>query len=304
MPLDVEAITEAVGQRFHRPRAPSVVALAKPSKIPIIVSHVMSDVAMPEKTLAPPVEQAFAIHVHHRPLVSAEIWIGGKHANLPPVATGGACIFDLQTSPVALIREPFEFSRFYLARATLDDLAFSQGQPRVSHLRAPKFGHPDPVIHNLARTLLARITMLGEDVDSLFADGIALAFHAHVVRVYGEAPEPRPWRGGLTPRRLRLVCEWMIERLADPLSIPGIAAQIDMAPGHFARAFRQATGEPPHRWLMRQRIERTKGLLRSPDMTLAEIALICGFVDQSHLTRVFSRAEKMTPAVWRRVHRN
>jgi AraC family transcriptional regulator len=304
MSLDVEGITEAVGQRFHRPRAPTIIALARPSKIPIIVSHVIGDVPMPEKTLPPPVEMAFAIHVHHRPLVAAETWINGVHANLPPVLVGGICMFDLQTSPVALIREPFEFSRFYLARATLDDLAYGHGLPRVSDLRAPEFGHPDFVIQNLALTLIARIKMFGEEVDSLFADWIALAFHAHVVRVYGEAPELKTWRGGLTPRRLRFVSEWMIERLADPLSIPGIAAQIDMAPGHFARAFRQVTGEPPHRWLMRKRIERTKELLRSPDATLAEIALVCGFVDQSHLTRVFSRAEKMTPGVWRRLHQS
>lgn len=303
MSLHVEEITEAVGQRFHRPRAPTVIALERPSRIPIVISHVVGDAPMPEKTLAPPVEMAFAIHVHHRPLVSAETWIDGRHADLPPVGPGGLCIFDLETSPVALIHEPFEFSRFYMARATLDDLAYDHGLPRVSDLRIPKFGHPDPVIHNLALAMIARTKMLGEEVDSLFADWIALAFHAHVVRAYGEGPEPKPWRSGLTPRRLRQVCEWMIERLADPLSIPEIAAQIDMAPGHFARAFRQATGEPPHQWLMRRRIERAKELLRSQDLTLAEIALVCGFVDQSHLTRVFSRREKLPPGAWRRLYR-
>jgi AraC-like DNA-binding protein len=46
---------------------------------------------------------------------------------------------------------------------------------------------------------------------------------------------------------------------------------------------------------MRKRVERAKELLRPPDATLAGIALVCGFVDQSHLTRVFSRAEKMPP---------
>ena len=95
----------------------------------------------------------------------------------------------------------------------------------------------------------------------------------------------------------------MTERLADPLSILEIAAQINMAPGHFARAFRQATGQSPHRWLMDRRIERAKDLLRS-DMILAEIALTCGFVDQSHLTRVFSRRERLTPGAWRRLNRS
>jgi AraC family transcriptional regulator len=301
--LNVKQITEAVGQRFHRPRVPTVIALARPSRIPIVISHVVSDVPMPEKTLAPPVEMAFAIHVHHRPLVSAETWIDGKHANLPPLVAGGICIFDLRTSPVALVREPFEFSRFQIARTTLDDLAYDHGLPRARDLRIPEFGHNDPTIHHLALAMITRIKMFGDEVDTLFADWIALAFHAHVVRAYGDVAERKPWRGALTPQRLRQVSGWMIEGLADPLSIPEIAAQINMAPGHFARAFRQATGQPPHRWLMDRRVERARDLLRS-DMILAEIALACGFVDQSHLTRVFSHRERLTPAAWRRLNRS
>ena len=301
--MDVSRITETVGQRFHRPRVPTVIALARPSRIPIVISHVVSDVPMPEKTLPPPVETAFAIHVHHRPLVSAETWIDSKHANMPPLGAGGICLFDLRTLPVALVREPFAFSRFQIARATLDDLAYEHDLPRVRDLRVPEFGHRDPAIHHLALAMIARIEMFGDEVDTLFADWIALAFHAHVVRAYGDAAEQKPWRGALTPQRLRHVSGWMVERLANPLSILEIAAQINMAPGHFARAFRHATGQSPHRWLMDRRIERAKDLLRS-DMSLAEIALACGFVDQSHLTRVFSRREGLTPGAWRRINGN
>jgi len=301
--LDVQQITEVVGQRFHRPPVPTVAALARPSRIPIVISHVVGDAPMPEKTLAPPVERAFSIHVHHRPLISAETWIDGKHANLPPLGAGGLCIFDLRTSPVALVREPFEFSRFYMAQATLDDLAYEHGLPRVRDLRIPELGRLDLTIQHLALAMIARIKIFGDELDTLFTDWIALAFYSHVVRAYGDAAERKPWRGALTPRRLRQVSGWIIERLSDPLSIPEIAAQIDMAPGHFARAFREATGQPPHRWLMERRIERAKTLLRS-NMTLAEIALACGFVDQSHLTRVFSRGEGLTPGAWRRLDRS
>jgi AraC family transcriptional regulator len=302
-PLDANRLTETVGRRFHRPRAPTVIALARPSRIPIVISHVVSEVPTLEKTLPPPVETAFAIHVHHRPLISAEAWIDGKHANMPPLGAGGICLFDLRTSPVALVHEPFEFSRFQIARATLDDLAYEHGLPRVRELRVPEFGHRDPTIYHLALAMMARIKMFGDEVDTLFTDWIALAFHAHVVRAYGDSEGHKPWRGALTPQRLRHVCALMIDRLADPLSIPEIAAQINMAPGHFARAFRQATGRSPHRWLMDSRIERAKELLRS-DMTLAEIALTCGFVDQSHLTRVFAQRERLTPGAWRRLNRS
>src|SRR5271170_5213164 len=84
--LDLDGITQIVGQKFHGPRAPTVVALARPTGIPIIVSHVVGHVPMAEKSLVPPIEPAFAIHVHHKPLASAETCIDGKHASLPPIA--------------------------------------------------------------------------------------------------------------------------------------------------------------------------------------------------------------------------
>ena len=67
--------------------------------------------------------------------------------------------------------------------------------------------------------------------------------------------------------------------------------------------FKQATGVAPYRWLTKQRVERAKELLQDPGRELADIAQRCGFVDQSHFTRVFSRSEGYSPGRWRRLHR-
>lgn len=64
-----------------------------------------------------------------------------------------------------------------------------------------------------------------------------------------------------------------------------------------------STGVPPYRWLTKLRVERAKELLKDPRCELADIALLCGFVDQSHFTRVFSRSEGYSPGRWRRLHR-
>jgi AraC-like DNA-binding protein len=61
------------------------------------------------------------------------------------------------------------------------------------------------------------------------------------------------------------------------------------------RAFR------PTSWLTKMRVERAKELLKNPRSQLADIALLCGFVDQSHFTRVFSRSEGYSPGRWRRL---
>lgn len=290
---------EAIGQRFHGPRAQTVFARVLPARSPISISHVISRNVATEKTLPPPPEAAFAIHVHHKSLSRGETWIDGRHSRMPTIASGSICLFNLEGSPVALIREPLEFTRFGITQATLDDLAYERGQAGVRHLRVPPLGHPDPVIESLALALIHRAKMFGYETDSLFADWIGLAFHAHIVAAYSEAPPARSEPMRIAPWRLREACAWMIEHLHGPLSIAEVAAQVDMTPGYFARAFRHSVGEPPHRWLLRQRIERAKELLRIPGVPLAEIAAACGFADQSHLTRVFGRVVGVTPGRWR-----
>jgi AraC family transcriptional regulator len=290
---------EAIGRRFHGPTAQTILARVRPAKAPIMVSHVISEVPSLERTLPPPIEAAYAIHLHHKPLSNGDTWIDGRHARMPLVAAGSICIFDLEGAPVAMVRDPLEFTRFGLTQATLDDLAYDRGQSGVRRLRIPVLGHPDRVIENLALALINRAGAFGQETDSLFADWIGLAFHAHIVDAYSDARPARTQRLRMAPWRLRDACDWMMERLDGPLSIAEVAAQVDMTPGYFARAFRDATGEPPHQWLLRQRIARAKDLLRLPQLSLAEIAAACGFADQSHLTRVFGKLVGATPGRWR-----
>ena len=83
----------------------------------------------------------------------------------------------------------------------------------------------------------------------------------------------------------------------------GVANECRLSSSYFARAFKQTTGTPPFRWLTNQRIVRAKELLQDPSRELADIAQLCGFVDQSHFTRVFSKSEGHSPGRWRRLYR-
>ena len=62
---------------------------------------------------------------------------------------------------------------------------------------------------------------------------------------------------------------------------------------HFARQFRGAVGETPHRYVIRLRVERAKDLLRDGRLSPAQVAV--GFADQSHLRRHFKRLTGLTP---------
>lgn len=104
-----------------------------------------------------------------------------------------------------------------------------------------------------------------------------------------------PVRGGLAPRALRRVTDHIETSLDQPLTISDLASVAGLSAYHFARMFKQSTGEGPHRYVLRRRIERAKRMIVEGDGTFAEIALACGFSSQSHFAARFREATGMTP---------
>ena len=96
----------------------------------------------------------------------------------------------------------------------------------------------------------------------------------------------------------------MESRLGEQISLRELANECRLLVSHFATAFRRTTGESPHRWLMKRRVEAAKEMLLSSELPLSAIALDCGFADQSHLTRVFTVMVGAPPGVWRRARMN
>ena len=165
-------------------------------------------------------------------------------------------------------------------------------------------GVADPVVRHLLLSLRPTLAANPEETSGLFADHVAMAFAAHMARTYGEgrAPPPLP-RGGLAPWQERRAKEMLDARLDGSVSLAELAGACQLSVRHFARAFRQSTGQPPHRWMMERRLERAEGLLEFSSLPLGEIAASCGFASPSHFARVFRRATGMPPGEWRRGRR-
>jgi AraC-like DNA-binding protein len=104
----------------------------------------------------------------------------------------------------------------------------------------------------------------------------------------------------LTQSQERRAKELLIENLSGEISLAALASECGLPLTTFSKAFRKSVGIPPHRWIIQQRIALAKRLLRDDPMSLAEIALTCGFSDQSHFTRFFSAAVGVSPGFWRR----
>lgn len=111
---------------------------------------------------------------------------------------------------------------------------------------------------------------------------------------------PAGSRGGLPPGRTHRICEYIESHLHENVALDALAEIAGLSVHHFARAFRQSVGIPPHGYLVQRRVERARHLLRKTDLPLSEIALAAGFSDQSHFARHFRRLTGTSPSVARR----
>jgi len=128
-----------------------------------------------------------------------------------------------------------------------------------------------------------------------------------VDRLCGAPPSPvrrhELVRGGLAPGALRRVREHVAQRLAERIEIRDLAAVARLSVCHFARAFRESTGVPPHRYVTELRVSTAAALVRDTDRPLTEIAYDVGFCDLSHFSRLFARAFGESPRAYRTRHR-
>jgi AraC family transcriptional regulator len=298
LPVDAASIDAIMSGRFRLGRAPTLAAPSL-SDNPIAFTRLRCD--NDEHGLAGPVppEGSFAFQVMLKPVQWWELRTNRGHGSLPPTKPGDTFLFDLSENPQLQLHSSFDMVRFYMPRTALDSLAYGRGLRRVAGLRAPPLGVNDSILHGMALAMVAAMQN-ADAVQPMFVEYMALAFHAHVVHAYGSVPERRSNYGGLTPRQMRHVADAVEANPGNNHTISGLAQQCGLSSSHFARAFKETTGLAPHQWLTRKRIEHARRLLAQTSMGLSDIALACGFVDQSHFSRVFARQEKHSPGRWRR----
>jgi AraC-like DNA-binding protein len=230
-----------------------------------------------------------------------EHWEDGRQVSLSTYRAGEVTIYDLKRDPTFMVNAPFHSLHFYLPRAALDAIAEEASAPRIQELRyRPGGSVEDSTIRNVGLSLLAAFGR-PEEVNRVFMDHVTLAVAAHIAQTYGGLQtRVVPRQGGLAPWQEKRAKELLASDLRGGVSLQEIAAACSLSAGHFARAFRRSTGLPPHAWLLQLRVDTAKAMLRTAKLPIGEVALACGFADQSHFTRVFTRSVGASPAAWRR----
>lgn len=218
-----------------------------------------------------------------------------------PDSVGLTLIDDLRTPPCLRIPRSFHAVDVLIPWAVLDEITERVGAAPLDRLEAPPgVGLADQTIAHLIGAMLPVIRSR-QKIAEHYVDHLGVALASHVAHTYGQLrPAERHARGGLAPHVLRRAQAILRENLRSPPPLEEVAEACGFSARHFARAFRDSTGMTPHRWAMSARVAAAKTMMQSRAERLAEIALACGFADQSHLTRVFKRETGASPAAWRR----
>jgi AraC family transcriptional regulator len=246
-----------------------------------------------------PQEDGFIVSIQLRELAEHEFWLRNRLAHSGRYPEHGVCTFNLEHQPRFRFATSFDSLQFHIRRDALDSFTSEHGGLRIDALSWPH-GARDQTLSHLASALLPALRN-PHWATKLFLDHIGKALIAHFVSAYGGVRvKSCPSRGGLAPWQERRCKELVTARIAAQISLEELANECRLSVSHFCRAFKQTIGEPPHRWLLRQRVKAAKKMLAGSETSIAEIAIACGFADQSHLTRVFSEIMGDTPGAWRR----
>jgi AraC family transcriptional regulator len=291
---------QRLGERLRVEDAPAIVTKTL-RKAEIAVTEIRCDDPLPGMSGSFQREDAFLVGLHLRDFPRHEYWEDGQRAPMCDLRAGEMCICDLKRDPVAVLDKPYHSVHFYLPRAALNAIADDVNAPRIGDLNyKPGQGIDDATIFSLGSTTLPALGH-PDQANRLFVDPIALAVGIHVAQTYGGMrPVSRPARGGLAPWQERRAKEILNANLDGGVPLKDVARECRLSVSHFSRAFRRTMGVAPHNWLLMQRIEVAKEKLRDTRLSLLDVALACGFADQSHLTRVFTGMVGVSPGAWRR----
>ncbi len=209
-------------------------------------------------------------------------------------------LLALDEPPRMRLRGSFDALLARLSRPALDEFTNGSLLPPANSLHCQP-GTLDPILGAVGEALIHAMREPA-CATRLYLDQLATAMIGKLLASYSPtALSPGRPPGTLSPWQERRAKEFFDANLAGDITLYDVARECRLSPGHFSKAFKRTTGKSPHLWLIECRVAAAQSLLRSSDMALAQIALACGFGDQSHLTRVFHKRVGSAPGQWRRM---
>ena len=258
----------------HYKHPPSVIDLP-PSSDALLVVHLKGPVAVEEKS-----DRSWK-----------RKWTDKQNVSLTPPGKPVQRRFQAGTEVLLLHLNP----------GFIDDViedAYEADTRRVELV--PCFSTPDPTLDQLAKLLAAEAGKPMDPAHPAMVEALERAIAITVLRGHstlGRPAPPDPIR--TAPAKIRRVLDYVRGETSSAPTLNEMASVAGLSPTHFGRAFRAATGMPPHKYLQDLRMERARCLLEMTRLSITEIALDCGYEQSTSFATSFKKLVGVSPRTWR-----
>jgi AraC family transcriptional regulator len=154
--------------------------------------------------------------------------------------------------------------------------------------------HDDPLLQQVILGVAAR---LREGAPEIYAESAAQFLTMHML--VGHAGHQIKKARTRDQARMQRVCDYMHAHLAEEVSLQDLAKVAYLSRFHLIRMFKQTYGATPYQRLTQLRTQRAQRLLATSDTPITQIALDCGFTNQTHFAAAFRRLVGLSPRAYR-----
>jgi AraC family transcriptional regulator len=232
-------------------------------------------------------------------LIQTERWFDGRRQQEQIGGGNNIAIVPAMVPHRSSWNQEASFSLLSLEPDRLAKIAYeSVTTERVELI--PHYVMQDTLIDIIGKSLTMELTA-DRFGSQLLVDSLTIALSIHLLRNYSNLHKPlRTYTGGLPKRKLQQAIAYIHDHLAENLTIAAIADELEMSQYYFSRLFKQVIGVSPYRYVMEQRIEAAKHLLKRTPLPISMIADRVGFANQNQLTVQFRNLMGTTPSNYRK----
>ena len=289
MPLNSEQVSERLPSRpllssghdavggivvEHYKHPPSLIDLP-PSSDALLIVHLKGPVAVEEKG-----DRSWS-----------RKWTDKQHVSLTPPGRPVQRRFQAKTEVLLLHLNPG-----FIRNVIEDTYEVDARQVEL----VPCFSIPDPTLDHLAKLLASEAGKPMDPAHCAMVEALERAIAITVLRQHSTLGRPTPQDPLQTaPARIRRVLDYLRGEAWRAPTLREMARMAGLSPTHFGRAFRAATGIPPHQYLQDLRMERARRLLETTRLSVTQIALECGFEQSTSFATSFKKLVGVSPRMWR-----
>jgi AraC family transcriptional regulator len=236
-----------------------------------------------------------------RSATSMEIAYDGRSQLLPQPVENHILLMPIGLPITCRWDDEIEFTTCHIEPQCLDRIAYESVNPDRLEFLLTLPPTTDPLIWQLVMAL--KNTLATNPTNSCFyAESLTTALAAHLIQHYATRVHVlRSYRGGLPQHKLKQALEYINEHLSQDLSLDTLAIELNISQFYLCRLFKQSIGISPHAYLVQQRIERSKQLLKDKNNRILDVAIACGFANPSHFAKCFRKQIGITPKQFQRI---